>query len=109
MANILSFKSDQEIAQELSEWVAKQRLNQNYTQRDIAQRANIAGSTYKRFEQTGEISLLRFISVLRALGRLDAISMLLDTDKGPSPMEKLTGKQKPVRKRARRKNTRKPG
>lgn len=105
MANILSFKTDPEIAQILADWVTNQRLKQNLTQRDIAQRANIAGSTYKRFEQTGEISLLRFISVLRSLGRLDTLNILLETDKGPSPMEKLAGKPKSQRKRARRKST----
>ncbi|HSG93526.1 MAG TPA: helix-turn-helix domain-containing protein, partial [Methylotenera sp.] len=84
MANILSFKTDREIAQEIADWIGRQRLNQNSTQAETARRANIAVSTYKRFEQTGEISLLRLISVLRALGRLDLLAELLSTDKAVS-------------------------
>lgn len=103
MANILSFKSDAEIAEELAKWVAKERLTQNLSQQDIYQRAAIAGSTYKKFEQTGETSLIRFIAVLRAIGRLDILEQILSSQPKVSPMQKLTGKQPASRKRARKK------
>ena len=103
MANILSFKSDTEIAEEIARWVAEERLSQNLTQQDIYQRAAIAGSTYKKFEQTGETSLLRFIAILRAIGRLDMVEHILDSKPKVSPMQKLTGKIPTPRKRARKK------
>lgn len=103
MASILSFKSDAEIAQELAQWVAKERLAQNQSQKDIYHRAAIASSTYKKFEQTGETSLARFIAVLRAIGRLDILEQILSSEPKVSPMQKLTGKQPVTRKRARRK------
>jgi hypothetical protein len=103
MANILSFKSDAEIAQVLAQWVAKERLSQNLSQEDIYRRAAIASSTYKKFEQTGETSLVRFIAVLRAIGRLDILEQLLASQPRVSPMQKLTGKQTATRKRARKK------
>ena len=103
MANILSFKSDAEIAEQLAQWVARERLSQNLSQQDVYQRAGIAGSTYKKFEQTGETSLVRFIAVLRAIGRLDAFEQILSSQPRVSPMQKLTGKQTVVRKRARKK------
>lgn len=103
MANIISFKSDHEIAQEIAHWVAKERLAQNQSQQDIYKRAAIASSTYKKFEQTGEVSLTRFIAVLRAIGRLDLLEHMLASQPKASPMQKLTGKQPISRKRARKK------
>lgn len=103
MANILSFKSDAEIASELAQWTARERLAQNLSQQDIYERAGIASSTYKKFEQTGETSLLRFIAVLRAIGRLDIIEQIISSEPKISPMQKLTGKQTRPRKRARKK------
>lgn len=103
MANILSFKSDAEIAEALAQWVAKERLAQNLSQKDIYQRAAIASSTYKKFEQTGETSLVRFIAILRAIGRLDSLEQILSSEPKISPMQKLTGKQPVSRKRAGRK------
>jgi len=103
MATILSFKSDSEIAQEIAGWVAKERLAQNQSQMDIFKRAAIAGSTYKKFEQTGEVSLVRFIAVLRAIGRLDVLDQMLASQPKASPMQKLTGKLPADRKRARKK------
>jgi len=103
MANILSFKTDTEIALDLAEWAAKQRLSQNLTQQDVYDRADIASSTYKRFEQTGEISLLRFIAILRAIGRLDVVEQILNIQPQVSPMQRLMGKKPVLRKRARKK------
>ena len=103
MANIISFKSDAEIARDLAHWIAKERLAQNLSQQDIYRKAAIAGSTYKKFEQTGETSLVRFIAVLRAIGRLDVLEQLLASQPRVSPMQKLTGKQPTTRKRARKK------
>lgn len=103
MANILSFKSDAEIAEQLAQWVAKQRLSQNLSQQDIYQRASIAASTYKKFEQSGETSLVRFIAILRAIGRLDVLEQILSIQPQLSPMQKLTGKSPVTRKRARKK------
>ena len=102
MANILSFKSDSEIAHEVANWVARERLNQNLSQQDIYAKAAIAGSTYKKFEQSGETSLVRFIAVLRAIGRLDVLEQLLASQPRISPMQKLTGKQPITRKRSRK-------
>ena len=103
MATILSFKSDSEIAQEIAHWVARERLTQNLSQQDIYRKAAIAGSTYKKFEQTGETSLVRLIAMLRAIGRLDVLEQMLASQPKVSPMQKLTGQQPVSRKRARKK------
>jgi len=103
MAIIISFKTDAEISQDLAKWVAQQRLAQNLTQHDIYTRAGIASSTFKKFEQTGECSLQRFIAIARALGRLDVLEQIINTQPQPSPMQRLTGKKSILRKRARKK------
>ena len=103
MAIIISFKTDPEIAQDLATWCANQRLSQNLTQQEVYDRADIASSTYKKFEQTGEISLVRFIAVLRAIGRLDVVEQILKLQPQVSPMQRLTGKKPVARKRARKK------
>ena len=101
---MISFKSDIELAEDLAQWVANERLSQNLSQENIYRRADIASSTYKKFEQTGETSLVRFIAVLRALGRLDIVESILASQPRVSPMQKLTGKQPVKRKRARKKS-----
>ena len=107
MTNILSFKSDSEIAHEIAQWVARERLTHNQSQQDVYEKAAIAGSTYKKFEQTGETSLVRFIAVLRAIGRLDILEQLLAAQPKVSPMQKLTGKQPVSRQRSRKRSRKK--
>jgi len=103
MASILSFKSDNEITRQLASWVAQQRLAQNLTQQDVYLRAGVAGSTFKKFEQSGECSLQRFVAILRAIGRLDVLDQILSAQPPVSPMQRLTGKKPLQRKRARKK------
>ncbi len=56
--------------------VKARRLELNLTQEGLAARAGIKFATYRRFEQTGEISLkglLRIGFVLNALAEFDAL------------------------------------
>jgi len=100
MTIILALNSDQEIALNLAHWVAEQRLSQNLSQKDVYQTASISKSTYKKFEQTGEISVVRLIAVFRAIGKLDKLESILNAKPEISPMDKLTGTKTSVRKRA---------
>ncbi|MDR1279820.1 MAG: helix-turn-helix domain-containing protein [Opitutaceae bacterium] len=50
--------------------IRRVRLSQNITQSEIARRAGLSLRTYQTFEQTGEIHLMKFLEVLRGLGRL---------------------------------------
>jgi transcriptional regulator with XRE-family HTH domain len=90
--------SKKEISRELAERCRNLRLEQNLSQKELADRAGIALQTYRRFEQAGSISLERFIGVVQSLNRIPELEGLLL----PSPIEDLDQieKPKPVRKRS---------
>jgi hypothetical protein len=75
--NMLSLKIDGELLVELSEKCRELRLRQNMSQQEVSERAGIALRTYRRFEQEGQISLERFVAVVRALNRLSELEGLL--------------------------------
>lgn len=61
------------------------RLRQNVTQEEVAARAGIPLSTYRRFEQEGQLSLERFVAVLHALNQVESLEQFLQ----PPPVEDL--------------------
>jgi transcriptional regulator with XRE-family HTH domain len=99
---MLSLKTDGEWLESLAEKCRTLRLLQNMSQQEVSDRAGIALRTYRRFEQEGQISLERFVAVMRALNRLPELEGLL---KPPPVMDLRELDQKePDRKRAGRKS-----
>lgn len=82
---MLTLKSRNELLTELVERCRCTRLRQNVTQKEAAQRAGIPLSTYRRFEQSGQLSLERFVAVLHALNEAAALEQLLT----PPPVNDL--------------------
>lgn len=78
MNNILSFisNSPNEVATQLATRVKARRLELNLTQEGLATRAGIKFATYRRFEQTGEISLRGLIQIAFALNTLSEFDNL---------------------------------
>lgn len=78
MNNILSFNTTnpKEIALQIATRVKSRRLELNLTQEGIATRAGIKFATYRRFEQTGEISLRGLLQIGFALNSLSEFDML---------------------------------
>lgn len=78
MNNILSFisNSPNEVATQLAIRVKARRLELNLTQEGLATRAGIKFATYRRFEQTGEISLRGLIQIAFALNTLSEFDNL---------------------------------
>ena len=76
------------------------RLRQNITQQEAAERSGIPLSTYRRFEQTGQLSLERFVAVLHALNQVEALEQFL----APPPIRDLDAldQMSPPRQRARK-------
>lgn len=98
---LLSLKTPQEVIWDLSQRIRRHRLNNGWTQEEIARRANVNLSTYRRFEQTGEISLARLAEVASALGILDE----LDAAFQPKPAQSLAElTPPPKRQRGKRRN-----
>lgn len=98
---MLLLKTDQEMLGELAGKCREIRLRQNMTQQDVAERAGIAVRSYRRFEQEGQISLERFVAVIRALNRFPELESLLNAP--PITDIRELDHPAPQRKRARRK------
>jgi len=78
MNNILSFNisNPNEVAIRIAARVKARRLELNLTQEGLASRAGIKFATYRRFEQTGEISLRGLLQIgfaLNALAEFDGL------------------------------------
>ncbi len=76
--NILAFRmaTPNEVAKGLAERARMRRLEMNLTQEGMATRAGIKFATYRRFEQTGEISLRGLLQIGFALDALDEFDRL---------------------------------
>ena len=66
--------------------IQKERLNQNLTQRELAERAGLGLRTVKSLEAGQRPMLETLIRALRALGRLGAIDAFLP-EPGLSPLQ----------------------
>lgn len=70
--------TDEEIAMVLALRAKELRLSQNKKQSDFAKEAQLSSaSTYSNYEQKGSISMINFIKVMRAFGRLEELEKLL--------------------------------
>lgn len=79
MNNILSFNisNPSDVAMQIAARVKACRLELNLTQEGLATRSGVKFATYRRFEQTGEISLRGLLQVGFALNCLDEFNALL--------------------------------
>lgn len=78
MNNILSFNitNPSDVAMQIASRVKTRRLELNLTQEGLASRAGVKFATYRRFEQTGEISLRGLLQIGFALNCLDEFNAL---------------------------------
>lgn len=72
----MNLKTESEIMQEIAERVRALRVEHQLTQADLSDRAGISLGTYRRFEQTGNIDLLRLIKIAQILYREDDFEQL---------------------------------
>ncbi len=70
--------TDDEIAMVLAIRAKELRLSQNKKQSDFAKEAQLSSpTTYSNYEQKGAISMINFIKVMRAFGRVEELEKLL--------------------------------
>ena len=70
--------SEDEMALVLAHRAKRLRLQKNIKQKELGKTANLSSATtYSNFEQTGKISLINFLRVLKALGRVSEAEELL--------------------------------
>lgn len=68
MNNLFAQQTPDDIAMNLAKRVRMRRKEHKLTQADAAERSGVSLASYKRFEQTGEISLKSLIRISIALG-----------------------------------------
>ena len=99
-------QSDQAVLAQIAAQCRRQRLDQNMTQQQLADRAGLGVATLRRFESgEGNLSLLNLVALLRALGQLDRLAALVSSTDS-SPMARLRDQgagvyDAPARQRAR--------
>lgn len=99
-------QTDTIILIEIGQRLAKQRLDMNITQAELAHKAGVSKSTLERIESGKSTQLTNFIRILRSLNLIHAMDSFLPKDK-PGPIELIKNKGK-ERKRAnpnKKKNT----
>lgn len=101
--NILLPVSDgvNKVARDLAGRVRNRRLERNLTQSALASRADMPLSTYRRFEQTGEISLAALLRIAVAMDALTEFYTLFDQRQYQSIGEVLEQDEAKLRKRGR--------
>ena len=65
-----------EITLDLAKRVNKIRKRRKITQKQLADRSNVSYATLKKFEQTGQISLMSLVKIAMELGLADEIKTL---------------------------------
>ena len=75
--NISVLMSLEELQLHLANRIKKERISSRYTQKELALKADIPLSTYRRFEQKGEGSIKDFIKILVALNRVNELDTFL--------------------------------
>ena len=65
-----------EITLDLAKRVQKIRKRRKITQKQLAARSNVSYATLKKFEQTGQISLMSLVKIAMELGLADEIKTL---------------------------------
>lgn len=103
MNNILSFNiaNPSDIAMQIASRVKTRRLELNLTQEGLASRAGVKFATYRRFEQTGEISLHGLLQIGFALNSLDEFNTLF-AQKQYQSLDDVLNEQSVNRKRGKK-------
>ncbi len=93
--------TDDEIALVLAHRAKQTRLKHNLKQKELGELAQLSSpTTYSNFEQSGKISLVNFIKVFRAFGKLSELELLLK-ESVTQKIETLSQEKSSVRKRVR--------
>lgn len=90
-----------DVSKQIAARVKARRLELNLTQEGLATRAGLKFATYRRFEQTGEISLKGLLQIGFALNALDDFSALFSQRQYQS-LDEVLNEQRITRKRGKK-------
>jgi transcriptional regulator with XRE-family HTH domain len=102
--NILSVNEEvaDKLCKKVADRVRRRRLEMNFTQAGMAQKAGVNISTYRRFESTGEIAFLNLVKIATALSMTQDIQLLFSQQKYNSIDEVINADKIKSRKRGKR-------
>ncbi|MDQ7043909.1 MAG: hypothetical protein Q9M40_12630 [Sulfurimonas sp.] len=73
--------TDEEISLVLAHRAKRLRLENNIKQQEFSKSAKLSSATtYSNFEQTGKVSLINFIKIVKNFGRVQELESLLKSD-----------------------------
>ena len=98
---LLNVANPSDIALQIAARVKARRLELNLTQEGLASRAGVKFATYRRFEQTGEISFRGLLQVGFALNCLDEFNDLF-AQKQYQSLDDVLNEQRLNRKRGKK-------
>ena len=103
MNNIMSFNilTPNDVAKQIAARVKARRLELNLTQEGMAARAGLKFATYRRIEQTGEISLKGLLQIGFALNILSEFDALF-AQKQYQSLYDVLNEQSVIRKRGKK-------
>lgn len=78
MKSFTLFKQPNDVKLELAEKIKVLRKEAGYTQQELAKRTQVSYGSIKRFEQTGEISLINLLEIARILDVLEDFDLLFN-------------------------------
>ena len=93
--------SPNDVAKQIAARVKARRLELNLTQEGMAARAGLKFATYRRFEQTGEISLKGLLQIGFALNILSEFDALF-AQKQYQSLDDVLNEQSVIRKRGKK-------
>jgi len=99
--NLYELMTPQEMGLQVAKRIQTLRLQQNWTQATMSERAGVSLGSYRRFEQTGEIAFSSLLLVATALARLSDVDALFQPPPAQT-MAELEQRYKPTRKRGRK-------
>jgi transcriptional regulator with XRE-family HTH domain len=101
---MISLITESEAQKKISEMTRQQRLQQELTQKTLAERSGVALPTLRLFERTGSISLTSFLKIQMALGNLDAVLKAMEIKEVEylSLDDMIKASNKPKRQRGKR-------
>ena len=100
--DIIINNSPDSILQRISEKVKEKRLERNLTQRAFAKRAGVGYDVYRKFENTGEITLRNLVLCAIVLDDADGFAELFTKKSYQSIDELLKTQREKKRKRGSR-------
>ncbi len=90
--------TNEEIALVIAHRAKNLRISQNLKQKEFSKISNLSSATtYSNFEQTGRVSFLNFIRIVRTFNRIDELENLLN----PTILQKIEEYEYTTRKRIR--------